>query len=319
MVRGDKSIENRLLSKVSSMYYDQSLNQQEIADRLHLSRPKVSRLLKRAREKGIVRISVISPSDTFVELEKALEEKYGLREALIIDVDQQTSDQRLKREIGTAAANYLLRTITEGDVIGVSWGTTLQAMVDVMPGRQTKNLHVVQSLGGVGPPEAKAHATDISRRLSQLLNSRLTLLPAPGIVGSIEAKEVLLSDRQVKGALDMFSKINILCVGLGALKTNPVLDRNSNELPAHLYDEMTNSNAVGDIALRFFDRQGNEVESSLKDLVIGISIEELKKVDTVVGIAGGPQKTDVIKGALNGKLIDVLITDNKTVESLLAD
>lgn len=319
MVRGDKSIENRLLSKVSSMYYDQSLNQQEIADRLHLSRPKVSRLLKQAREKGIVRISVISPSDTFVELEKALEEKYGLREALIIDMDSQTSDQRLKREIGTAAANYLLRTITEGDIIGVSWGTTLQAMVDVMPGRQIKNLHVVQSLGGVGPPEAKAHATDISRRLSQLLNSRLTLLPAPGIVGSIEAKEVLLSDRQVKGALDMFPKINILCVGLGALKTNPVLDRNSNELPAHLYDEMTNSNAVGDIALRFFDQQGNEVESSLKDLVIGISIEELKKVDTVVGIAGGPKKTEVIKGALNGKLIDVLITDNKTVEALLAD
>lgn len=319
MVRGDKSIQNRLLSKVSSMYYDQSLNQQEIANRLHLSRPKVSRLLKQAREKGIVRISVVSPNDSFVEMEKALESRYGLKEALIIDTDSRISDNTLKREIGSAAANYLHRTIAEGDIIGVSWGTTLQAMIDAMPEKHVDNIHVVQALGGVGPPEAKAHATDISRRLSQLLSSRLTLLPAPGIVSSTEAKKVLLSDRQVNGALSMFSRINTLCVGLGALKTNPVLDHANQELPPGLHEEILNSEAVGDIALRFFDIHGDEIDSRLKDLVIGISIKEIKEVDTVVGIAGGRLKTDVIRGALEGNLINVLITDNQTVESLLSD
>lgn len=319
MVRGDKFIQNRLLSKVSSMYYDQSLNQQQIANRLHLSRPKVSRLLKQAREKGIVRISVVSPNDSFMDWEKALEKKYGLKEALIIDTDTQISDKALKRELGSAAANYLHRTISKGDIIGVSWGTTLQAMIDAMPEKQVDDIHVVQALGGVGPPEAKAHATDISRRLSQLLNSRLTLLPAPGIVGSIESKKILLSDRQVNGALSLFSKINTLCVGLGALKTNPVLDHDNQKLSPRVHEEIINSNAVGDIALRFFDIKGNEIDSSLKDLVIGISIEEMKEVDTVVGIAGGPLKTDVIRGALEGGLIDVLITDNQTVESLLSD
>lgn len=301
------------------MYYDQSLNQQEIANRLHLSRPKVSRLLKQAREKGIVRISVVSPNDSFVQLEEDLEKKYGLKEALIIDTDAQISDKALKREIGSAAANYLHRTITEGDIIGVSWGTTLQAMIDAMPEKHVDNIHVVQALGGVGPPEAKAHATDISRRLSQLLNSRLTLLPAPGIVGSIEAKKILLSDRQVNGALSMFSKINTLCVGLGALKTNPVLDHNNKELSPRVHKEIINSDAVGDVALRFFDIAGKEIDSCLKDLVIGISIEEMKEVDTVVGIAGGTEKIDVIRGALEGDLIDVLITDNQTVELLLSN
>lgn len=317
MPRANKSIENRLLSKVSAMYYDQNYNQQEIANRLHLSRPKVSRLLKQAREDGIVQISVVSPNDNFIDLENALEDSYNLKEALIVETESHVSDKMIKRQIGSAASDYLHRSISEGEKIGVTWGTTLQAMIDAIPSKQVDDTHVVQALGGVGPPEAKAHATDISRRLSQLLKSKLTLLPAPGIVGTKEAKEVLLADRQVKSALDLFSEIDTLYVGLGALKTNPVLDRNNKELPPELYKEIINSNAVGDIALRFFDINGNEIDSHIKDLIIGISIEELKQIDTVVGIAGGLQKLDVIRGALKGNLIDVLISDQHTAEALL--
>lgn len=317
MIRVNNSIEKRLLTKVSSMYYDQEYNQQQIADRLHLSRPKVSRLLKQAREAGIVQISVVSPTGSFIDLENAIEKKFGLKEVLITEIDPQASNKVLKRQIGTAAANYLHRTVSAGDTIGVTWGTTLEALVDALPPKQTENTHVVQALGGVGPPEAKAHTTDISRRLSQLLESRLTLLPAPGIVGSIKAKEVLLSDRQVKGALDLFSSINTLYVGLGAIKTNPVLDKNSNEITAGLYDEIIHSNAVGDVALRFFDVDGNKIKSKLDDLTIGISIEEIKQINTVVGIAGGLEKIDVIRGALKGKFIDILITDSETAAALM--
>lgn len=299
------------------MYYDLDYNQQEIADRLHLSRPKVSRLLKEARKQGIVQISVVSPNNNFLKLEKLLEEKYELKEALLVEIEPQTSNRVMKRQIGSAAVNYLHRTVSEGDVIGVSWGTTLQAMVDVMQPKPVNNVHIIQSLGGVGPPEAKAHAADISRRLAQLLNGRLTLLPAPGVVGSVQAKEVLLSDRQVKGALDLFSKINSLYVGIGALKTNPVLNQDRGEITPQLYKEIIKSNVVGDIALQFFDVNGNEIDSNLKDLVIGISIEEMKQIDTVIGMAGGPEKIDAIRGALRGKLIDVLITDNLTANHLI--
>ena len=121
----------------------------------------------------------------------------------------------------------------------------------------------------------------------------------------------------MKGALDLFPKIDTLFVGLGAIKTNPVLDQQKQEVSPKLYEEIINSNAVGDIALHFFDIQGKEVDTDLKDLVIGISIEELKQIDTVVGIAGSDEKVDVIKGALNGQLIDVLITDNHTAKYLV--
>lgn len=317
MSRASNSIDIRLISKVSSMYYNQDYKQQEIADRLHISRPKVSRLLKQAREQGIIQISVVSPHGSFVKLENALEERYDLKEVLLVESDAQMSSQIIKRQLGSAAAGALHRTVTEGDLIGVTWGTTLQAMVDAMQPKAIPDVHVVQALGGVGPPEAKAHATDISRRLSQLLDSRLTLLPAPGIVGSKQAKEVLLSDRQVKGALDLFSEIDTLYVGLGAIETNPVLDQDNEEIPPWLYKEIIDSDSVGDIALHFFDINGQEVNSKLKELVIGISMDEVKRVDTVVGIAGGGEKTDVIQGALRGHLIDVLITDTQTAKKLL--
>jgi DNA-binding transcriptional regulator LsrR (DeoR family) len=298
------------------MYYNQKYKQQEIADRLHLSRPKVSRLLKQAREHGIVQISVISPDGNFTKTEEALEIKFGLREAVLVDIEGYDAGV-IKRQLGAAAAHYLHRTASPGELIGVTWGTTLQTMVDAVQPKPVEDIHIVQALGGVGPPEAKAHASDISHRLARLLDGRLTLLPAPGIVSSEEAKQVLLSDRQVRGALDLFSKLNTLYVGLGALNTNPVLEKGRGELPSGFHKEIMGSEAVGDIALHFFDAKGDEVETSLKRCVIGITPKEIKKVDTVVGIAGGPEKTDVIRGALNGRYIDVLITDQQTAAELL--
>ncbi|HLR25344.1 MAG TPA: sugar-binding transcriptional regulator [Fodinibius sp.] len=311
--------EKRLLTKVSSLYYEHDCNQQLIADRLHLSRPKVSRLLKKARQIGIVQISVKKHQEYFLELENELEDKFNLKEAVIFKINAEATQDSVRNQIGAASAEYLYRTVGKGETIGVTWGTTLQAMADAMINNPIPDTHVIQALGGVGPPEAKAHATDISRRFSQLLESKLSLLPAPGIVGSAAAKEALLADRQVKNTLAFFSKIDTLFVGIGAMSTNPVLDKNSEEIAPKAHQELLQSEAVGDISLRFFNNDGEEVESEMKDLVIGISIKEIKAVDTVVGVASGKEKGAAIRGALNGQLIDVLITDSITAQEICSN
>lgn len=319
MPRKSDPVNLRLLSKVSILYYHHDLRQQEIADRLRLSRPKVSRLLKQAKDLNIIQISVTVPDSNFLELENLLENKFGMKEIVITEIDEPADSQSnsiLKRQLGLAAANYLDRTVSEGDKIGVTWGTTLQELVDMLQPKPVGNVHVVQALGGVGPPEAKAHATDISRRLSQLLNSRLTLLPAPAIVDSAEAKRVLLSDRSVKAALSLFSEINIAFVGIGALQTNPVLKKENSEILSSVRNEILHSDAIGDIGLNFFDINGKEIDTKLQNLFIGISLRELKKVDTVIGIAGGKEKFKAILGALRGGFINVLITDQFTAEKL---
>lgn len=321
MARPSDSLDTHLMSKVSTLYYHQEYTQQQIADKMQLSRPKVSRLLKQAREHGIVKISIDSPEEYFVELETHLEEQFNLLEAVVVDADRsafEDPDGRfLKKQIGIGAAKYLQRTINEGEVIGVTWGTSLQAMVESMQPIQTNGVHIVQILGGVGPPEAKAHSADIARRLSQLMDAQLTLLPAPGIVGNPESREVLTSDPKVQSATDLFPDITKALVGIGALETNPFLVEDDDELTPRIRREIIDSRAVGDIALRFFDQNGQLVDTSLNDRLIGISVEQLLNVPCVMGIAGGKPKVEPILASLRGRFVDVLITDQFTAEELL--
>lgn len=312
------AIELRLMSKASSLYYFQGLNQREIADRLHLSRPKVSRLLQQARDRDIVQISVTSPEGSFVDLETEFEARFGLEEMVITTsgLSEENGDTAfLKRQIGAAAANFLRRTVEDGDVLGVTWGTTLRAMTRALQPTDTENVHVVQTLGGVGPPEAEAHAADLSRRLTQLLGGQLTALPTPGIVDTPHVREVLLSDRHVQSAFELFPKLTAAYVGIGALSTNPIFDKDPS-VSERTYDDLVASKAVGDIALRFFDAEGRKVATSLDERMIGITLEQLRKTDCVVGVAGGAEKVDAIHGALRGRLIDVLITDHATATNV---
>lgn len=312
------AVELRLMSKASSLYYLQKLNQREIADRLHLSRPKVSRLLQRARDRGIVQISVTSPEGNFVDLESEFENRFDLEEVVITSSGPSETNGNsafLKQQIGAAAANYLRRTVERGSVLGVTWGTTLRAMMQALQPTETEDVHVVQMLGGVGPPEAEAHAADLSRRLAQLLDGRLTVLPTPGIVDNPQVRDVLVSDRHAQTALELFSDLTTAYVGIGALSTNPIFDEDP-AVSEQTYDELVASKAVGDIALRFFDAEGRPVRTALDERLIGITLEKLHDTDCVVGVAGGSGKIDAIHGALRGHCIDVLITDHSTATEI---
>lgn len=318
MPRNKEEPDYRLLSKVSKLYYEHELTQQGIADTLHLSRQKVSRLLAQAREEGIVQITVLPPIGVYAEIEERIEQQFGLAEAVVVEVPSDSAEA-IRREVGVAAADHLSRAVMEGDRIGVSWGTTLKAMVDSLQPIQTSNVHVVQILGGIGPPEAKEHATELSRGLAHVLGARLTVLPAPGLVDNPAVREAITSDRYVRNALELFEALDTAYLGIGALETNAALKQDGSRISQEEYDELVERGAVGDMAMRFFDADGLPIESSLNDRMIGITLEQMNRVDRVVGVAGGMRKHDVILGALRGGLVDVLITDQRTAEALVAE
>ncbi|QXD15379.1 sugar-binding transcriptional regulator [Rhodocaloribacter litoris] len=315
MARRKEPVDHRLLFKVSVLYYLQDLTQQEIADRLQLSRPRVSRLLRQAREEGVVQINVVS-SMAFLDLETELERRFGLKEVLIVETE--AGERVFGQQLGVAAADYLQRTIQDGDVIGVTWGRTLQAMVNALQPRPVHPVRVVQTMGGLGPPEAEIHAANLSRRLAQLLGGTVTLLPAPGIVDRAESSAILRSDRYVREAMGWFPRLTMAFAGIGALSTNPVFERQGGILPDAAYEALAAAGAVGDIAMRFFDAGGKPVKTELDERTIGITLEELKAVPRVVGVAGGAEKVEAILGALRGRLINVLITDYDTAVRLQA-
>lgn len=305
-----------LLSKVSTLYYLRGLTQQEIADRLHISRPKVSRLLQEALTQSIVRISIAAPRGLHLELEAELESRFDLTDALVIDVEPGPRES-IYRQIGTGAASHLARTLQPGETIGLGWGTTLDAMVQATSPIATEGVKVVQTLGGIGPPESGAYAADLVRRLADLLGASAVLLPAPGIVGTVSARNVLRDDPHVQMALQQYDSLDAVYIGIGSLQASPIL-RDSHYLPPAAYAELQRAGAIGHIALRFFDADGELVHTSLDDRTLSITPEQLRRAGRVVAVAGGPDKVAALTAALKGDFIDVLITDQITAEALLA-
>src|SRR6188472_316157 len=175
--------ELRLITRVARLYHEGGVKQPEIAERLGLSQPKVSRLLRQALEIGLVRISVGVPTGAFPEMEELLEARYELREAIVIDADSD-DEAGVLRGLGSAAAYFLETTLRSGDVVGISsWSSTLLATVDAMhPVVSAQGTRVVQILGGVGSPSAEIHANHLTRRLAELIRGEALFLPAPGVV-----------------------------------------------------------------------------------------------------------------------------------------
>lgn len=309
--------ELRLMTKVARLYYDQDMTQPEIAAQLDLSQATVSRLLKRAKQEQIVRVTVNVPHGVYSKLEEQLQKTYGLKEAVVVD-SVEHSDQIL-RDIGAAAAYYLETTLRASDMIGVSsWSATLLAMVDALqPLARPSQIQVVQILGGLGNPSAEVYASRLIGRLANLVRGEAVLLPAPGIVGSPEAVPILLEDRYVRDAMSLFDQVTIALVGIGTVEPSGLLASSGNIFSPEELSMLRAAGAVGDICLRFFDASGTPVATPLNDRVIGMDLDHLRRVKRAVGIAGGKQKLSAIRGALQGRLINVLITDRCTAEYLL--
>jgi DNA-binding transcriptional regulator LsrR (DeoR family) len=309
--------ELRLMTKVARLYYEQDMTQPEIAAQLDLSQATVSRLLKRAKQEQIVRISVNVPYGAYPQLEEGLQRIYGLKEAVV--VDSLEDDEQILRDIGTAAAFYLETTLKQGEVIGISsWSATILAMVDAMhPITRPGGVRLVQILGGVGNPAAEVYAGRLIARLATLVRGEATLLSAPGVVGSADAKPIMMEDRFVREATSLFDEVTLALVGIGTVEPSGLLASSGNVFSSEELDILREAGAVGDICLRFFDSRGVPVSTTLDDRVIGMTLDQLRNVKRSVALAGGKRKREAIRAALLGGLVNVLITDRFTAQYLI--
>ena len=313
--------ELRLITRVARLYYEKEMSQSEIARHLGFSQATVSRALNRARSDGIVRISINVPNGIYTVLEEQLIEYYGLRDAVIVDSIRNDDEPLIMRELGAAAAYYVESAIQQNEIIGLSsWSSTLLALVDAMHNVHRKpGIQVVQILGGVGNPAAEAHANRLTGRLADLVGGEVVPLPAPGIVGSAAARQAFLEDRYVCEATSLFDKVTMALVGIGAIEPSKLLAESGNIFSADELALLSKEGAVGDILLRFFDLNGDPADTFLNDRVMSMSLDQLRKVDKAIGVAGGMRKCEAIRGALVGKWVNILITDQFTAECLLSD
>lgn len=310
----------RLLTKIARFYYQDELTQAEIADRLRISRQKVQRLLREAHDSGIVHIAISPITGIFADLEADLERRYGLREVIVVETTQHEVQTVVARELGAGAADYLLRIVEPHDRIVVSWGGTLLGMVNSLQARaQPQNLGdvtLIQGLGGLVDPNHEAHAADLTRRLARFLGGTAQLMPAPGVAGTRAARNALYNDPHVAQVLEKARGATLAFMGIGAPRSDSILLQQGTIVKLEELKELTDAGAVGDINLRYFDYHGKQVPSDLDDRVIGLSLDEIKQIKHVVGVAGGAAKLRAIRGALEGKLIHALVTDHITARHL---
>lgn len=307
------------MTKVARLYYEQGLRQTDIVAQLGLSQTTVSRLLKRARREQIVRTTVSVPRGVHPELEEALQQTYQLKDAVVVDCDQEEPEESLVHDIGRAAAFYVQTTLKRGEIVGISsWSRALLAMMDnMLPMTSPTNAQVVQILGGIGDPVADMHASQLTRQFAQVVRGEAKFLPAPGVVRSAENQRFFFEDKFVEEAMELFPQVTLALVGIGALGPTRSLSSSGVVFSEEELAIARKQGAVGDICLRFFNANGSPILTSLDPWVIGIELEQLRQVKSAVGVAGGRRKLAAIRGALKGHWVNGLITDRFTAERLV--
>lgn len=307
--------EKRQLVKVSSMYYHDGLTQAQIAQKLGVSRPVISKLLQRAKDEGIVKIYIKDESVHTVELERQLEQYFGLSDAVIVP-NNGLSEEMAKREVGQAGASYISNNIKDVKSIGISWGETLAHLVQEYPYERREDVTVVPLEGGMGVKQVQIHANQLANELAKKLQSTCTYLYAPAIVETEELKERLMGMEDVQTVLEIGRNVDVALIGIGNPYANSTLMR-LGYIQEHDLTQLREVGTIGDIGFRFFDENGAPINDSLNTKVIGITLAEFQKIKKVIAVVEGQHKVESILGALKGKFIDVLITDELTASAII--
>ncbi|HEY8678495.1 MAG TPA: sugar-binding domain-containing protein [Candidatus Dormibacteraeota bacterium] len=316
--RGLGTEDAEVLARIASDYYVAGRNQQEIADELKVSRSYVSRLLDRARTTGIVKITIDHPVRSEPGLESELKDRYGLKHCVVVREPTSRDPASATAVAGRAAAAYLLDTIRPEDTLALSWGTAVQALVKAAQRGRARAEHVVQIFGGLSVTVADISSPDLVRRMAWVLDAGFEFLHAPWIVASPQLAESLRTQPDVAAALRRAAGANIAVVGIGAIREgSSSLLFNETYLKRSELGEFQGAGAVGDICARSFDVQGRPCRLSFNRRVVGLDLTSIRRIPLVIGVATGVRKAAAIRGALEGKLINALITDEAAALAVL--
>lgn len=298
------------LERISRMYYVLEMNQKDIAEQLDVGRSSVARFLNEAKKEGVVRFHITSKIDSSrrSDLENDLISNYKLKDAVVVKKNSDTPFEMI-------IANYINSILPNQGSLGLGLGKTIYnvgkylQICDPRP-----DLNIIQMTGSAGI-EDEIPATSLIQNWAQALSAKPHFLPAPAIVESKEMKEYLLKDKNIDYSCKLIKDVDISIVGIG--DTSP----NSTILNAGLVPELTieelQKRSVGDIILHFYDLQGNFSMEKISERVVGTEPIDLLRIPTRIALAYGEKKADAIKGALNGRLINILVTTDETAKLLL--
>jgi DNA-binding transcriptional regulator LsrR (DeoR family) len=296
------------------MYYEQNMSQDQIARSLITSRSNISRILSVAKKRGIVEIKINESTKRETNIEEMLISRFGLRAALVAKVPRSTSDYKA---VGQLAVQSFLNHLKPRVRVAISWGRSIQAMIDALDNENRPDLTFIPLMGGMTSIPSSYSGETLIRSLAEKFNADYQILHAPTIVQSPDIKLALMKEPSVAAVIDSARNADVAFVGIGSRGANSSI----HILQSAGINEKDNpdfySKWAGDLAGRFFDRDGKSISKQLDSRTVGLELSEISKMKRVVGVAAGDEKTEGILAALRGGLISELVTSSNCALKLL--
>jgi DNA-binding transcriptional regulator LsrR (DeoR family) len=295
------------------LYYQAGLTQREIGARLGYSRIKINRVLRLARTHGILEIRVKVPAGWHVETETELIRLFGLRDAVVVSADQ--SGRSLESVLAEGAAKFLAEHLEPGMRIGLGIGRTIAHLPERFRLDRSVDCAFIELLGAAYNRDWARF--DVTSRMAELAGGTREALQVPGFVTDPDLGSRLALEPSIAGTLDRARQSDMMVQSVGPVDTSAILFQYG-LLTAEELTDLKDRGAVGDALGYFFDSDGDRVESRTDSNLIGINLDDVRKVPWSVLVAGGPAKVPPIIGGLRGGYFNTLITDDVTAATLVA-
>jgi deoxyribonucleoside regulator len=304
-----------ILTDVAEMYYIEGKDQSDISLEIGVTRSMISRMLTEARNLGIVEIKVVRPIHSDHELEEAIKVKFGIESVFVVSMDDMKPEKMLLN-LGRAAAEVLKKYLRADLSIGVAWGTAVSAAVDAVQVMVEPSIKVVQLVGAQGARNVEYDGHAIVKRLAEKLGGEGYYINAPYLCQTAEIAQSMRETRGIKESIEMGKKIQIALLGIGTTEIEYSSYYLSGLLSEEEIEVIRKNGVVGDIASNYFHIDGRPYNDDFLNRMITIHLEDLRRVQLRLGIAGGAAKVNAIIGALNSKLVNYLVTDSITARLL---
>ncbi len=302
------------LVQIARLYYEENLSQQEIAERLEVSRSLIALYLQNAREAGIVRIKIVDPTNNCVGLASALKKQTGVRQVTVVPNPRGLQALTL-RAVAGAAADHLNESLADGATFGIAWGRSTAVMAELLTRTEARRVDVLPLLGESGHSVLHSQMNQLVMQAAQRLGAKAHFLSLPMIVSSAKLRDALVKEDGIRDIISQWDRIDIACVGIGVVPPVPgmVVYIGDEALPRLIKD-----GAVGDICGVYFNHEGRIIESGFEDRMIAAGIKQLKSAGSVMAVACGDDKAAAVLGALRTGLITNLFIDQSMAERILA-
>jgi DNA-binding transcriptional regulator LsrR (DeoR family) len=301
-----------LAAAVARRHYIEGQSKIEIADELGLSRFKVARLIEFARDSGIVRIEIVADGELDLDRSARLQERYGLRHAVVVD-GSRVEPTALSAHLGAAAARLLSEILTDDDVLGLPWSRSVDTMTRALG--DLPSIDVVQLSGAMEVEGHDSSAVDIVRRAARATGGGSSIFYAPLLLDDASGAATLRREPQVARVLGQASRVTKAVMGVGAW--GPGMSTVFDAVSPTDREDIRALGIIGEVAGVFFDAKGRLVEPPLSQRIVTISADALRGIDEVIAIVSGEAKGEAVRAALTGGLVNAVVADAALSDELL--